>query len=140
MANVFDNAGKRSVLQLPIAATNTTDGVIKAAANGVAYQQVDASMEIDEVFLDFAMSAGVNTDGSGTFGIGIYADGVSLTAAAITVAYSSANPYTSVARSGLSKDSLVDGELLRVDVLSVPGGAATSYPMNVTVRIVGVTY
>lgn len=140
MANVFDNAGKRAVLQIPVAGTNTTDSVIKATKNGAAYMEVDANMQIDELFLSFALSGDINTDGSGNFSVGVYADGVSLTSAAISVAYSSANPYTSVARASLSKTSLDDGDILRVDILAVPGGAATAYPMNAVVRIVGVTY
>jgi hypothetical protein len=137
MANVFDNAGKQVQITVPIGASNTTDGVFKATKNGAAYAQVPFDMDIDEVFLDFALSADINTAGSGNFGVGIYADNVSLTSAQIAVAYSSANPYTSVARSGLSKTSLDKGDLLRIDILAVPGGAATAYPMNAVVRITG---
>jgi hypothetical protein len=137
MTPVFDKNDRRVELLIPIPAENTTDGVLNTTKNGAAYYEVDLDMEIDEVFLSFAMSADVNTAGSGNFGVGVYVDNVSLTSAQIAVAYSSANPYTSKARSELAVDTLNDGDLLRLDILQVPGGASTSYPMNALVRIVG---
>lgn len=133
----FDTQGKGEAIVLPIAAQNTSDGVINAVKNGAAYVVAPFQLDIDKVFLSFSMSSNVNSAGSGTFGIGIYVDNVSLTASPITVAYSSANPYTSIDRANLAINSIAEGALIRVDVLSVPGGAATSYPMNAIVRIQG---
>lgn len=139
MANVFDNAGKQAVLNIPLAASNTTDGVFKATKNGAAYAQVPFDMDIDNLFLDFALSGDINTAGSGNFSVGVYQNvSTSLTSAAISVAYSSANSYTSKSRSELAVTSLAKGDILRVDILAVPGGAATAYPMNGVVRIIGV--
>ncbi len=137
MANNFDTQGKNVDIIVPIAAVNTTDGVINATKNGAAYCVVPCDVDLDKVRLNFSMSSNVNAAGSGNFSIGIYADNVAITAAAISVAYSSANPYTTVDRATLTTKTLTEGQLLRIDVLAVPGGAATSYPTNVVVRLQG---
>lgn len=137
MALNFDSQGKNVDIVIPIASVNTTDGVINATKNGAAYAQAASDMDVDKLRLNFAMSSNVNSAGSGNFSIGVYVNNVSMTAAAISVAYNSANPYTTVDRASLAVKSIAEGDIIRVDVLAVPGGAATSYPQNAIVRLQG---
>lgn len=131
----FDHQGKAPDFCVPIASTNGTDGVIKAAASGVAYAVVPAHLQIDAIYLQFAMSAGVNADGSGTFGVGLYINNVAVHASPLTVSYSSANSYATLDRASLTNKQWNEGDILRVDITSVPGGAATSYPQNAFLTI-----
>lgn len=131
----YDNQGKGVLLTVPISSTNATDGVIKAVKNGSAYAVVPEHLQVDTVYLQFALSAAVNTDGSGTFGVGLYINNVAVHTAALAVSYSSANSYATLDRASITNAEWNEGDILRVDVINIFGGAATAYPQNAVVTV-----
>jgi hypothetical protein len=137
MANNFDSAGKMHRIHVPIAVSNATDGKLNAAFNGVGYAYAMESMNIDKVVLSFAMSAGVNAAGSGSTKIGVYANNVAIHSATFEVGYASAAPYAVLDRASLTTKALAEGDVIRVDLLAVPGGAATSYAQSAQVVFIG---
>lgn len=133
----FDTSGKSVKVIVPIACANTTDSLLKAAFNGVGYQYVTEPMNIDKIVLSFAMSAGVNAAGSGSTKIGVYVNNVAIHTATFEVSYSSAAPYAVLDRASLTTKSLSECDVIRIDLLAVPGGAATSYAQSAAVTFVG---
>lgn len=133
----FDTQGKSVKIVVPIAAANATDGKLNAAFNGVGYQYVTEPMQIDKIVLSFAMSAGVNAAGSGSTKIGVYVNNVAIHSATFEVAYASSAPYAVLDRASLTTKVLNEGDVIRIDLLAVPGGAATSYAQSAAVTFVG---
>ena len=136
MAN-FDSVGKMHRIHIPIAAANATDGKLNAAFNGVGYAYSMEAMNIDKIVLSFAMSAGVNAAGSGSTKIGVYVNNSAIHSTAFEVGYASSSPYVALDRASLTTKAINEGDVIRVDLLAVPGGAATSYAQSAMVTIVG---
>lgn len=133
----FDFAAKPTTVDL-IAATKN-GGILSATKNGAAYAVVPNDMEIDHVELMYALSADVNTDGAGYITVIVYENGVALwTSTALRVGYASAINYATIDRAALSQTALTKGRELRLDITATFTGAATAYPENLVVRIVGV--
>lgn len=125
------------LIHIPIACANATDGKLNAAFNGVGYGLAPASMNIDKINFTFAMSAGVNSAGSGSTSIGVYVNNVAAHSASFAVSYSSSAPYATLDRASLTTKALAEGDVIRIDLLAVPGGAATSYAQSGMVTICG---
>lgn len=132
----FDTAGKNLVLEIPLV-INATDFALKAAFNGAGYAVAPFPMNIDKVQLCFAHTAGVNGAGSGSTAVGLYINGTAAHTATFGVSYSSSEPYATLDRASLTTKAIAEGDVLRIDVLSVYGGAATSYAIGAVVRVVG---
>jgi hypothetical protein len=139
MANNFDTQGKNVKVVIPIMCANGTDSVLKAAFNGVGYAYVSEAMNIDHAVLSLAMSAGVNAAGSGSTKVGLYNNntGVSFHTAAFEVTYASSKPYAILDRADFTTQELAAGDCIRVDLLAVPAGAATSYAQSAQVILTG---
>ena len=131
------NAVGRVKQTVVLGPANANDAVLKAAFNGIGYAVVTEPMEIDKVVLSFAMSAGVNAAGSGSTAIGVYVNNVAAHSASFAVSYASSAPYATLDRGSLTIKTLSEGDVIRIDLLSVPGGAATSYPQGAVVTFVG---
>jgi len=133
----FDMLGKMHRIHIPVSAANATDGKLNAAFNGVGYAYACESMNIDKILLSFAMSAGVNAAGSGSTKIGVYVNNTAIHSATFEVGYASSAPYAVLDRASLTTKALAEGDVIRIDLLAVPGGAATSYAQSAMVTVVG---
>ena len=133
----FDMLGKMHRIHIPVSAANATDGKLNAAFNGVGYSYATEGMNIDKIVLSFAMSAGVNAAGSGSTKIGVYVNNTAIHSATFEVGYASSAPYAVLDRASLTTKALAEGDVIRIDLLAVPGGAATSYAQSAMVTVVG---